>query len=404
MLQVERITNDKFETMAEEWENLHIATLHGSFFQNWQWLYAWWKTFNRNRPLFVLAFREGRDLVGLAPLFQEIRLHWTGLSYTVLRFLGTEKVSSDHLSFLYRPGYERAVVREFLNYLEVHQKAWDNVQLSDFSDDSIIIGMLQAEAMARGFALLQNRATQVCPYLSLPECVASLYDGLSKKLSYNVRRSIRQLHKLGFKMQEVTADDDYPRAFQEMVRLHNLRWQAVSLPGNFSNIRILDFHRLLLSLKTANWQPRFFLLTNEGKNIAALYAFLYRDKLIYYQSGYDPSYDRYSPGMALMALIIEHAIGQHLREFDFLRGDESYKWKWTREYRRTMTYSIFQQKVKCGIQLILEHSLQEMKRQLKRQTTSKPELDILHGLSRDENGEQTKDGKVSYVNGSGAQR
>jgi CelD/BcsL family acetyltransferase involved in cellulose biosynthesis len=167
-------------------------------------------------------------------------------------------------------------------------------------------------------------------------------------------------------MQEVTAYEDYPQAFQEMVRLHNLRWQAVSLPGNFSNGRILDFHRVLLSLKTVNWQPRFFLLANEGKSIAALYAFLHRDKLFYYQAGYDPDYDKYSPGMALIALILEYAIGQHLREFDFLRGDESYKWKWTNEYRRTTTYSIFQQRVKCGIQFFLDNGLQEMKRQLKR--------------------------------------
>jgi CelD/BcsL family acetyltransferase involved in cellulose biosynthesis len=311
--------------------------------------------------------------------------------------LGTEKVSSDHLDFLYRPGYERAVVRESLNYLELFQKTWDKIQFSDFADDSVIIGMLQADAVAHGFALLSNRTINICPYLRLPDSTVSFYDSLSANLRRNVRKRIRQLQKLGFGLQVVAETKKYLQIFQEMVRLHKMRWQADSLPGNFSDPRVLDFHRMLLSLETSSWQPRFFLLTNEDKIIAALYTFVYRDKLLGYQAGYDPAYNKYSPGSVLMTSVIEYAIGQHLiKEFDLLQGDEAYKWQWTNEYRRTMSYSLFQKKVKCGIQLVFDHGLQEVKRQFKRPVISRSRLQRPGEQFFDTNGDQVGNGRVGY--------
>jgi hypothetical protein len=56
-----------------------------------------------------------------------------------------------------------------------------------------------------------------------------------------------------------------------------------------------------------------------------LYGFLYRDQLIYYQGGYDPAYLKYSTGVSLAALVMEHAICHSAREFDYFRGSEAYK-------------------------------------------------------------------------------
>lgn len=44
-----------------------------------------------------------------------------------------------------------------------------------------------------------------------------------------------------------------------------------------------------------------------------------------FQRGFDPAYDKYSPGSVLLAYQIEHAIGEHCKGYDFLRGDHKYK-------------------------------------------------------------------------------
>jgi CelD/BcsL family acetyltransferase involved in cellulose biosynthesis len=47
-----------------------------------------------------------------------------------------------------------------------------------------------------------------------------------------------------------------------------------------------------------------------------------------YNSGYDPSqFSHLSPGIVVTARCIEHAISLGRSEFDFLRGDEVYKYR-----------------------------------------------------------------------------
>ncbi len=385
MLRVERITSEKFEGMAAEWEELHSASARMSFFQNWHWLNAWWKTFQRSRSLFVLTFREGNDLVGIAPFFQENTRHWSGVCYNTLRFLGTEKVNTDHLDFLYRVGRERALANEFLNYLELYAQNWDILQLSDYADDSHFMGILQAEAIAGGLAVLPRRTTKICPYISLPEDITAFYDRFNSTFRIGIRKSIRQLHERGFRLQVVTRSQNYCQAFEETVRLQTLRWQSNLTSGNLANPRVLDFHRLLLSSNAKYWQPRFFLLLNSERIIAALYGFLYGDKLIYYQSGDDPAYAKYSPATSLIAMVIEYAIDQCVHEFDYTEKDGAEKFEWAPEFRRTVSYSIFQRKPKCGIQLILDYALQEIKRQMKRQNIPRPQLDSVRDTTNLEN-------------------
>jgi CelD/BcsL family acetyltransferase involved in cellulose biosynthesis len=358
------VTEESMAAMAEEWEQLRLASAEPSFFLNWQWQQAWWNSFRLNRNLFVLAFRSGRELVGVLPLFLEKKMHWSGLIFRELSFLGTEKVSSDHLGPLCRPGFERAMVQGFMNFLDLHSNEWDIVRFRDFADTCTFNGMLQAEAKVREYAVMFDR-TEICPYLTLPGGADLFYESLSSNMRYNLRRRTRQLQQLGYGLKISDQWQDAEAAFHELVRLHNARWQRDSLPGNFINPNVLKFHHELYRLHAAYWKPCFFFLSDRVKNIAVLYAFLHQDQLIYYQAGYDPAFVKYSPGMTLMAMVIEFAIEHNLKEFDFLRGGEVYKWKWTTEYRRTVSYSILKRNVRCGLRVMIEQNLNEAKRWLR---------------------------------------
>jgi CelD/BcsL family acetyltransferase involved in cellulose biosynthesis len=52
-----------------------------------------------------------------------------------------------------------------------------------------------------------------------------------------------------------------------------------------------------------------------------------------YLSGLDPSADFCSPGVLILHYAIEQAIHEGAREFDMLRGAESYKYDWSAESR-----------------------------------------------------------------------
>jgi CelD/BcsL family acetyltransferase involved in cellulose biosynthesis len=80
----------------------------------------------------------------------------------------------------------------------------------------------------------------------------------------------------------------------------------------------------------------------EGQRAAAYLNFVYDNKVLVYNSGLDPARFSYlSPGVVLMARLIERAISEKRSVFDFLQGNEEYKYrlggKDTRVYLATLS-------------------------------------------------------------------
>ena len=80
-------------------------------------------------------------------------------------------------------------------------------------------------------------------------------------------------------------------------------------------------------LQAQGWLQLVF-VEIDGQKAATLLNFDYGDAILVYNSGYDPSQFRHlSPGIVVTARSIEHAIAQGRSKFDFLRGDEIYKYR-----------------------------------------------------------------------------
>jgi hypothetical protein len=86
-------------------------------------------------------------------------------------------------------------------------------------------------------------------------------------------------------------------------------------------------------------------LTLDGEHIGSFYGFDFNKTLSYYLLGVkrNPA-KRVKTGTALLGLCIEEAIGRGCGEFDFLRGDEEYKYRWTADNRRNPRFTFFQRK------------------------------------------------------------
>ncbi len=76
------------------------------------------------------------------------------------------------------------------------------------------------------------------------------------------------------------------------------------------------------------------------RDVAADYAFAYEGRWWSYLSGYDRAFSRYSVGTQLLAHTIRAAIEEGLAEFDFLRGEEEYKFDWADRVRLDVNLTI----------------------------------------------------------------
>ena len=99
-----------------------------------------------------------------------------------------------------------------------------------------------------------------------------------------------------------------------------------SLSGFWADELTRFFHAIARELLSRGWLRLSFLEIN-GERSASAFAFDYANQILVYNSGYDPHrFAEYSPGVILFGSSIRAAILAGRDKFDFLRGNESYKY------------------------------------------------------------------------------
>jgi CelD/BcsL family acetyltransferase involved in cellulose biosynthesis len=178
---------------------------------------------------------------------------------------------------------------------------------------------------------------RMCPVIALPSSWDDYHKTLSKNSRANLGRRRRKLEKeFGAQLGTVGASDDLPRAMEDLYRLHGARWNKRHVGGAFADARVRAMHHEVAEkFRARGWLALHRLVTNDETR-ASFYCFHLGARVYYYLSGFDPELYKHSPGNVLMAFAIQQAIASGAREFDLLRGDETYKYGWNAEDRKTL--------------------------------------------------------------------
>ncbi len=314
-----------FADLEPEWRTLADRCPTATVFQTYEWNAAWWRNLGRRpgRRLRLLTFRDAGDgrLVGLAPLMTSF---WYGTPLRRLSFLGTG--ASDYLDVVAAPGHEPQVIEAF--YAELRRSGgWQIADLQQLREG----GVLRALPPTPESGLSHFDADgEACPFLALPGDWETLTRQFGKKTRANIGYYDRGLQKVyeveaGYVADTQTLDGEMTRLFE----LHQRRWNQRWLPGVFGSRAVQEFHRdAARSLLARGWL-RLFTLKLDGETQACLYCFAFGDRVCYYQGGFEPTLAKWSLGTVLTARAMQSAIGEGRAVFDFLRGDEPYKAKWT---------------------------------------------------------------------------
>jgi CelD/BcsL family acetyltransferase involved in cellulose biosynthesis len=181
--------------------------------------------------------------------------------------------------------------------------------------------------------LLHHR---VCPFIPLDDTWDKFQARLSKNMRANVGRRRRQVAKQFKAEYELANTETLPQAMTELFDLHNRRWRKRGVAGAFADPKIQAFHRDVAAQFLARGWLRLHRLRLDGEVRAAFYCFQLGKRVYYYLSGFDMELGKFSIGNVCMAQAIETAIKDGAREFDLLRGDETYKFAWKAEERETL--------------------------------------------------------------------
>ena len=332
-MSVIRVDTDRgFQALAKDWNRVLERSYSPEIFRTWEWQYAWWQTFGGAYELRIFAVQRGAEIVAVAPLYvRSVAL--LGLRrVNVVRLIADDVIGSDFLDWLVPQEEESVLVNELLEGILAY---FDGNVIFDFRDvaaDSVVARRVLPGLTERGF-LSRQIFRYLCPYLELPPSFEQFMRNLGSSTREGLRRKTRKLEKnhqvrLLLGGDQVAAED----ALRVLWELHERRWQgrgedSCQRPG------FKSFHDRVLTLLRPN--VLLYLLQVDGRSVAAQYNFSFLDRVYQYQSGFDPEAAALSPGTVLMVKVLEDSIARGATRFELLRGDESYKGRFTRANRAT---------------------------------------------------------------------
>src|SRR5437016_3301391 len=71
----------ELEKLRPEWERLLASSAHAEPMLEPDWLLTWWNVYGQGRSLRVAVFKQGKEIVGLAPLLQRRYWHRPGIPF-----------------------------------------------------------------------------------------------------------------------------------------------------------------------------------------------------------------------------------------------------------------------------------------------------------------------------------
>lgn len=312
------------EQLSAEWKALLALNSIQVPFLEFQYQKIWWETRGGGewpdaRLALITAHLNDR-LVGIAPLF------WAndkdGLP--ALFNIGSIEVS-DYLDLLVIPEYTEEFIAGLLAFLTGSDfPSLAAFNLYNLLDSSPILPHLQKAVSSNGWQLDVEKL-QHSPYIELPGDWEAYLAGIDKKQRHEIRRKMRRAEEsessvrwyIVSEPETLEAEID---AFLELMKNDGDK-QAFLRPAmqNF-------MHRVIRMAFEAGYLQLAFLEV-EGQKAAAYLSFDYQNRIWVYNSGLNRDFQSLSPGWVLLGYLLQWANERGRKEFDFMRGDEEYKYR-----------------------------------------------------------------------------
>jgi len=316
-----------FAALKSEWNQLLQRSRYNTIFLTYEWQTTWWDCLGEG-DLWIVAFRraDNNELVGIAPLYlvTPARGRWTGKRK--FNLVGCIEVS-DYLDMIVAKGWEQQVYGSFYAWLcSPDAPAWDVLDLCNLPQDSLTHQEFHT-FLDPSVYHVEIKQEDVAPQFVLPlHFETYLQEQVEKKQRHEIRRKQRRVERetevnfyyVGPQDNLVAEIDDFV-ALQQASREDKAEFMTPEMRHFFG--------KMAQRMQEAGWLRLCFLTIN-GEKTASLLGFEYNRRYLLYNSGYDPeAYPHLSPGWVLVAYAIQYAIAVGDQVFDFMQGNEDYKYR-----------------------------------------------------------------------------
>jgi CelD/BcsL family acetyltransferase involved in cellulose biosynthesis len=321
---MEFITHKSFTEIDEsEWNTLLQKSSADVPFLRYGYLKRWWQYRGGGEwpdaELHIISARDQGNLVGITPFF---KARHAGLMKLLL--LGSIEIS-DYLDLIYATDHADEFFDQLFQYLSGSDYAdVQSISLHNIPEHSPSLTGLERIGSHQDWKLAIDQEYHT-PVIHLANDWDTYLAGLDKKQRHEIRRKLRRA-------------EEFPEMFQW--HLVNERGSLDKAVEDFFDLMVLDPEKSnflttemrkqmhsIIDWAFAEKILQFSFLAIDNVNAAAYLCFDYGNRIWVYNSGFDQRFSEYSPGWVLLSYLIRSAIQNGKQNFDFMRGDELYKYR-----------------------------------------------------------------------------
>ena len=313
---------DFSEISAAAWNALVEQSIADTPFSRYEYLSQWWKTRGggewQNAELILVSASEGDQLTGIAPLFL---VEHDG--QRALLLVGSIEIS-DYLDLIVREQDLERFVSGLLDFVAARQEGWSGLDWYNLPDTSPTVAALKAEAERRGWAHSEE-IYRPTPRIPLSGSFEDYLARVDKKQRHEIRRKMRRAAE-SEKNVRFTIANGTENIDSEIDAFFELMAQD---PAKAEFLHAAMRAQMSATIQDAHAHGYLWLafLEVDGAKTAASLNFDYKNKLWGYNSGVSSEHRELSPGWVLLAHTIQWCCENGRYEFDFMRGDEEYKYR-----------------------------------------------------------------------------
>ncbi|MCI0555552.1 MAG: GNAT family N-acetyltransferase [Anaerolineae bacterium] len=324
-----KLHNDFSEIDPSIWNALVGQSIADTPFSRYEYLNEWWKTLGGGEwtdrggaipPMLVLVSASENDqLTGIAPLF--IAEHE---GHQALMLVGSIEVS-DYLDLIVREQNVSHFLSGLLDFLVSSLgDRWTVIDWYNIPDSSPTRAALQEEFAKRGWDY-HAEIYRPTPRIPLDGSFEEYLSRLDKKQRHEIRRKLRRAAESDLNVRFIIVDKNADIE-SEIDAFFHLMTQD---PNKANFLTPFMREQMTVTIRTAFEQGYLWLAFLEigGIKVAASLNFDYKNKLWGYNSGVSREHMELSPGWVLLAHTIQWCCENNRYEFDFMRGDEEYKYR-----------------------------------------------------------------------------
>ncbi len=321
-------SREEMAQYAGQWNELLADCRANSVFLTWQWVEAWLDVVYPQAPLLTVVVSDGDGrLVGIAPLyFSELSL-LGHVPLGCLRILGDRHTGGEYPDFILRRGFEARALHAILRTLLAQRTPWHCIWLSKMAGWTGTYEFLR-DACGQLRMPLRDRPSEFA-IVDLP----TSYDSWLKSLSHHRRSNLCRMTRQLFEKHKVRHirpkdADDLNWLLEALFDLHQKHWNSVGLTSSFDRTPYKKpfYQRVAIQALQQGWL-QLDGLEVDGQLKAVQYGYVYNGTLSSVQEGYDPESFN-GIGNVLRHLVIQRAIADGVRKYDFLAGYTEHKQRW----------------------------------------------------------------------------